>query len=190
MPSQNELYITPAFDVNPLTAINGSAQVVSLSYFRLLHPSGVVGPKSKDYGKIFVCRRGCNVRTASYTDEFCWEETYRGAIDIDSLIAKVITETKRTRRPRHRLACAVDDSGGSYQQDEAIEQETRPETPRKKSRLDATPSKGTPRKLVTPTHRRSVPLMLQLSLYSNTMQHCDKATVGFYAAGLTPALAS
>lgn len=68
------------------------------------YPSGKVPRTSKDYGKIFVCRRGCNTRTATYTDEFEWESIYRGIEDLDSLVERVKTQTKGTRKRKREVA--------------------------------------------------------------------------------------
>jgi origin recognition complex subunit 1 len=75
---QTELYITASFDVNPLTTINGRARVMSEATFKSKYPNGKVPRKSNEYGKAFICRRGCNTRTCTYTDEFVWEDIYRG----------------------------------------------------------------------------------------------------------------
>ena len=101
----NELYISPSWDVNPLTSINGSANVMSPAVFQTRYPSGRVGRQNKDYGKSFVCRRGCNTRTASYTDEFVWEELYDGSVEsIAHLVEFVKTRTKATRKRRQTKA--------------------------------------------------------------------------------------
>ena len=95
---QNELYITHSFDVNPLTTINGKAHIMSQAEYMRRYPSGKVPRKSKEYGKVFICRRGCNTRTCTYTDEFVWEDVYRGIGDIDALRDLVRKGTKATRR--------------------------------------------------------------------------------------------
>ena len=97
---QNELYITPSFDVNPLASINGSAKVMSLAAFRARYHSGVIPARSNDKGKVFICRRGCNTRTATYTAEFLWEDLYTGARDIDVLVERIKTQTKAARRKK------------------------------------------------------------------------------------------
>ena len=81
-------------------SINGSAKVMSLATFNAQYRSGALSVKSKDRGKVFVCRRGCNTRTATYTEEFIWENVYKGVKDIDSLIERVRAQTKLTRRRR------------------------------------------------------------------------------------------
>ena len=106
---QNEVYITPSWDVNPLASINGKASIVSSSVFDARYPSGKIPRTSKDYGKMFVCRRGCNTRTATYTDEFDWKEIYGGAQDIDSLVRLVKSQTKATRK-RKRDSVPRDDA--------------------------------------------------------------------------------
>lgn len=151
---ENELYITANFDTNALTTINGKAFVYSPEAFAKKFPSGKVPRNSNAYGKAFVCRRGVQPRTASYTEEFSWEETYNGKDDMDSLVEMVECQTVKTRRRKavrkHTdLEDFVDDEEGEY-----------PETPRKKRKLNSatpTPSKAnkmTPRKLVTPSGRR------------------------------------
>ena len=92
------MYITPSWDLNPLVSINGKAKVLSPIAFDARYPSGRVPRSSKDYGKIFICRRGCNTRTATYTEEFVWEEVYHGSKDIPGLIQRVQSQTKATRK--------------------------------------------------------------------------------------------
>jgi origin recognition complex subunit 1 len=99
---KNELYITPAFDINPLSSINGSAKIMSPGRFKELYPSGNISSRSKDYGKVFVCRRGCNVRTATYTEEFVWEDVYTGVEDLDVLVEKITVETKASRKTKRK----------------------------------------------------------------------------------------
>ena len=98
MPLQNEVYITPSWDLNPLSSINGKATILSPAAFNNSYPSGKVPRSSGNYGKVFVCRRGCNTRTATYTDEFVWEDIYKGADDVDALILRVRSQTKATRK--------------------------------------------------------------------------------------------
>ena len=99
----NEIYITPSRDVNLLASINGKATVLSYQAFLKRYPSGKISRSSKDFGKTFVCRRGCNTRTATYTDEFVWEDIYQRADDITGLIKRVKSQTKATRRKRKRV---------------------------------------------------------------------------------------
>ncbi|OHE91774.1 ATPase [Colletotrichum orchidophilum] len=95
----NELYISPSWDVNPLAAINGKAVVTSHQAFSQRYPSGKVSRSSPDFGKTFVCRRACNTRTATYTDEFVWEEVYQASEQgVPDLIEFVKSQTKSTRR--------------------------------------------------------------------------------------------
>ncbi|KJZ79085.1 hypothetical protein HIM_01236 [Hirsutella minnesotensis 3608] len=93
----NELYISPSWDVNPLASIDGKASVTSLDAFLTKYPSGKVARGLPGYGRTFVCRRGCNTRTATYTDEFVWEDVYRGGDDIFDLIERVERDTKAQR---------------------------------------------------------------------------------------------
>ncbi|KAI6779038.1 Origin recognition complex subunit-like protein [Emericellopsis cladophorae] len=96
----NELYITPSWDVNPLASINGKAKIISLGAFEKEYPGGKVPRQSPDYGKTFICRRGCNTRTASYTDEFIWEEVLQSPEDVFKMIQMVKDKTKATRKRR------------------------------------------------------------------------------------------
>ncbi|KAF2266979.1 P-loop containing nucleoside triphosphate hydrolase protein [Lojkania enalia] len=156
----NELYISAAFDDNPLTTINGTAKVVSLEEFHKQYPSGQVKKSSRDYGKIFVCRRGCNTRTTTYTPEFKWEDVYAGEQDIPGLVELVENQTKATRRrgPRPREEAGdLDDFVIPDSDDHDV-----PRTPRKRRKLNdvATPTSArrdpNARKFLTPTHKRIV----------------------------------
>ena len=127
--------------------------------FQDLYPTGQVKKSSKDYGKIFVCRRGCNTRTTTYTPEFRWEDIYKGADDMTSLVELVESQTKATRRgpgrPR-KVQPDLDEFVVPDTEDDGI-----PKTPRKRRKLnDATTptSKRSPatRKFLTPSHKRIV----------------------------------
>ena len=149
---QNELYISPSWDMNPLTSINGRANVMSLDVFRKKYPSGKVS--RKDAGKVFVCRRGCNTRTATYTEEFIWEDIYKGTEDdIFNLVDLVKSGTKATRRRR----LAKDASADAYDfVDDGDDEVTPRRTPKKARTYDATtPSKQrNVSKSMTPSHRK------------------------------------
>ncbi|KAK0733600.1 P-loop containing nucleoside triphosphate hydrolase protein [Lasiosphaeria miniovina] len=101
---ENELYMTTNFDVNPLAAINGKAHVMSPAVFSQKYPTGKLPRKSKEYGKVFICRRGCNSKTCTYTDEFVWEDIYRGEDDIEAVRDLVDNNTKATRSRRRQPA--------------------------------------------------------------------------------------
>ncbi|KAK0718768.1 P-loop containing nucleoside triphosphate hydrolase protein [Apiosordaria backusii] len=97
---ENELYITTSFDVNALSTINGKAHVMSREAFMKKFPTGKAPRKSKEYGKVFVCRRGCNTRTCTYTEEFIWEDIYHGKEDLEALQERLQKETKATRKKK------------------------------------------------------------------------------------------
>ncbi|KXT13628.1 hypothetical protein AC579_9757 [Pseudocercospora musae] len=149
----NELYITADFDNIALAAINGKASVCSPETFKKNFPRGKIPRNSKAHGKTFICRRGVQPRTASYTEEFMWEEVYSGKDDIDDLVKLVESQTVKTRK---RRAPANSRDLDDFVDDE----EDDPQTPRKKRKLNSatpTPSKAkqlTPRKLVTPSGRK------------------------------------
>ena len=153
---ENELYITANFDENPLMTINGKAKVMSPEEFQRLYPSGKVSRSSKDYGKAFVCRRGVNVRTSSYTEEFRWEDVFKGREDMDALREQVERETVRTRKRKLAKERDLDDF---VTEDEADADGLA--TPRKRRKLTSETPKSkskqvTPRKFATPTGRKIV----------------------------------
>lgn len=155
---QNELYITAYFDENPLTTINGRATVVSKETLLKKYPSGRVPRTSRDYGKVFVCQRGVNTRTATYTDTFRWEDVYSGEEDLQKLLELVKSHTKETRKRRDGKTTKHDmDEFVAADDDEDI-----PQTPKKRRKLNnaTTPTSKrkdlTPRKLLTPSHKRIV----------------------------------
>jgi origin recognition complex subunit 1 len=120
--------------------------------FHARHPSGKIPRKSKEYGKTFICRRGCNTRTATYTEEFVWEDTYHGTEeDVATLIDRLKSDTRATRKRRKDTKTTGDDN---FEDDDIGEE---PATPRKRQKTSAvsTPRKArTPAKLVTPGHKR------------------------------------
>jgi origin recognition complex subunit 1 len=153
----NEVYITPSWDLNPLSSINGRATVVSPETFKSKYPSGRVPRSSKDHGKIFVCRRGCNTRTATYTDEFVWDEMYQSAEDILDLIERVQSQTKATRK---RLR-SNDADGDEVLEWEPTNELDEPKTPKKRRKFSqastpASKTKQTPQKFTTPNHKRII----------------------------------
>ncbi|KAF2869729.1 P-loop containing nucleoside triphosphate hydrolase protein [Massariosphaeria phaeospora] len=155
----NELYISAAFDTNALTTINGTAKVMSLEEFDRLYPSGQGKKSSKDYGKAFVCRRGCNTRTTTYTPEFRWEDVYTGAEDIPALVELIESQTKATRKrgPKRKDIEDLDEFVVPDSGNEGV-----PKTPRKRRKLNdaTTPTSArkdpAARKFMTPTHKRIV----------------------------------
>lgn len=154
-----ELYITTSFDENPLITINGKAKIVSKEEFDRLYPTGKVPRNSKDYGKIFVCRRGVNSRTATYTEEFRWEDVYKGKDDIKKLLELVETQTVKTRK-RKALKSIEERDLDEFVVDD--DEGVSTETPRKRRKLaSATPTPSnakqtTPRKFATPAGRKIV----------------------------------
>ena len=155
---QNELYITKSWDDNPLESINGKALVMSPDVFKKQFPKGSVPKNDPQSGKVFVCRRGCNTRTATYTDEFIWEDVYKGYDYLHDLEDVIETQTKSTRK-RGVKAKAVKDLDDFVVGDEA--EDGVPQTPKKRRKLEAgTPTSKrkelTPRKFLTPTHKRIV----------------------------------
>ena len=152
---QNETYITTDFNMNPLAAINGKAEVMSKETFFKQFPNGKP-PKSKKalarYQKAILCRRGVKQRNLVYTDGFVWEEIYKGPEDLLPLIDWIKEQTKGKRRKDEKV---VDPA---FDPSKAQADEIEPSTPRKKRK--ATSTAATPRsstkssKFATPTHKR------------------------------------
>ncbi|KAH0263713.1 origin of replication binding protein, partial [Aureobasidium melanogenum] len=156
---ENELYITTGLDENSLKTINGKATVLSEESFNSRYPSGKIPKGSKDHGKVFICRRGCNTRTTTYTDEFIWEDVYRGAEDLQSLCELIDSQTVRTRKRKSTIRATTPGDLDEFVVPDDEDGETA--TPRKRRKLtSATPTSRSkhpaPRKLTTPTHRRIV----------------------------------
>ncbi|KAI9829807.1 MAG: Origin recognition complex, subunit 1 [Phylliscum demangeonii] len=158
---ENELYITPSWDLNPLSSINGKAVVMSPAAFDAQSGGARPGLGAKtahDRGKVFVCRRGCNTRTATYTQEFVWENVYQGrASDIYRMIERVQRETKATRKRRRDEVARPHVDGEEEDARRATQPLPPPQTPRKRAKYmtAATTPKSqrggrTPRKPTTP----------------------------------------
>jgi origin recognition complex subunit 1 len=153
----NESYITADFNMNPLTAINGKATVMSKDAFYEKYPGGKQ-PKGRAaagrYGKSIICRRGVKQRTLNYTEEFSWEEKYKGPGDLLALIDWIKDQTKGKRK-RDEVGGDTAYTHVNDGQDDAV-----PTTPRKKRKTTSTAA--TPRssskssKFTTPTHKRIV----------------------------------
>lgn len=160
---QNELYISPSWDNNPLSAINGTAFVMSLQEYNRRFPKGSIPRHAKEYGKAFICRRGCNTRTATYTDEFIWEDILGSAHDLPSMIALIKTQTKASRKrgagkPKRDGSVRGGDEFNDDENDDNV-----PKTPSKRRKIEAaTPTSRhkkdniSPRKYATPSHKRIV----------------------------------
>lgn len=151
----NELYLTSNYDENPLTTINGKARILSVDDFNEQHPSGKVPRNHKYYGKTFVCRRGVNIRTTTYTDDFDWRYTYTGEDDIKGMVRLIEEQTVKTRKRKPQKRDLDEFVVGEGEEDD-------PQTPRKKRKVGSatpTPSKAkqlTPRKFATPSGRKIV----------------------------------
>ncbi|KAI1459433.1 P-loop containing nucleoside triphosphate hydrolase protein [Annulohypoxylon moriforme] len=147
----NELYITPSSDVNPLASINGRALVMSQPEFLRKYPNGKVPRSSPGYNKTFVCRRGCNTRTSTYTEEFVWEDVYSGKEDIDDLLELVQSKTRSTRKRNRKASLEADyvttrpEQDDDYHSEDAVHRIAT--TPRKRQKTT---------RVVTPSNRRVV----------------------------------
>jgi origin recognition complex subunit 1 len=158
---QNELYLTPSTDINPLASINGKAVVMSPTKFAQKYPSGKVPRSAPEFNKTFVCRRGCNLRTATYTDEFVWEDMYHGREeDIGTLLDFVEKRTKATRRRRKTDDAALEAAFVAGGQDDADDdQDEHPDQVgrgAKRHLTDKPRKKQKTTRIVTPSNRKVV----------------------------------
>lgn len=141
--------------------------MMSEKAFNSKYPNGKIPRKAKGYGKTFVCRRGCNARTSTYTEEFKWEDVYDGTEEsLCKLRERLENDTTATRRKRpQKRKIADDEFAGVDVADSDLEQET----PRKKQKFSSaasTPRKiRTPSKLLTPSHKRYVMSTSSPSVY-------------------------
>ena len=140
-----------------MASINGKATISSPKSFLANYPSGRIPRSSKQYGKSFICRRGCNTRTATYTEEFIWEDIFHGSHeDIFNLIERVKSETKATRKRRGELQAEMRDQEQEFSNIDDRDDTGTP-TKKRKTSMASTPRKPrTPSKLLTPSHKRYV----------------------------------
>lgn len=124
-PPQNELYINPSYNLCPLSSINGRAKVLSPAQYTKLYPAGV-SKKSREFGKVFVCRRGCNPRTATYTSEFNWDELYKGRETNIFRVGELVRKGTKATRGKNKPAAAA-----------AATAPEKPETRRKRRRKNS-----------------------------------------------------
>lgn len=122
--------------------------------FSQKYPGGRIPKNAPGYNKTFICRRGCNTRTATYTDEFVWEEIYHGREeDVAPLLEFVESKTRATRQRRKTndaaaQEAAFEDHHDTYPDNEDGEPR-RPaiSTPRKRQKTT---------KILTPSNRKVV----------------------------------
>ncbi|KAL4872821.1 hypothetical protein BDV12DRAFT_126689 [Aspergillus spectabilis] len=146
----NEQYLTTDFNVNPLTSINGKAQVMSKDAFFARYPNGA-RPKSKEdlaeYNKCIVCRRGVSQLQGRYTEEFLWEDVYQQdqIHDLVDLIKDGLKAAKKRKQ-------ADTDYTDTKDTDDAA-----PTTPRKKQKVaNATPQSRRQIAITTPSQKRII----------------------------------
>ena len=119
-------------------------------------PSGKISRSSRDHDKVFFCRRGCNTRTATYTEDFNWDEIYRSMDDLQNLVDRVQGETKASRKRSKQDKADLDEFVSKDNQDD----DELPKTPKKRRKLEGSGTPGsrnkdrTPTKFTTPTHKR------------------------------------
>jgi origin recognition complex subunit 1 len=149
----NESYITADFNLNPLTAINGKATVLSKDEFFKKYPEGKL-PRSKaaqaKYSKTVICRRGVKQRTVQYTEEFDWDEKYTGPADLLKLVDWIKDQTKGKSK-----SSQVERHDHEYVHKKHIDEPTTPRKKQKTVSMSHTPrSSAKTSKYLTPTHKR------------------------------------
>ncbi|KAH8665847.1 P-loop containing nucleoside triphosphate hydrolase protein [Tricladium varicosporioides] len=161
----HELYITPGCDESPINAIIDKATILSENRFKARFPKGIIPRKSKDFGNTYLCRRGCNIGTLIYTDEYTWEEIlHSDKEEVLQLNERLVLETepeikRRKREKRQRKDDHFEDLDEEQEYDEDVHEDAGMGTPRKKRKTSivSTPRKPrTPSKLLTPSHKRVV----------------------------------
>lgn len=147
-------------DTNPVSSINGPVSIMSEKVFNSTYPKGAIPKKSKQYGKTFICRRGLNSKTTTYTDEIVWEGLkHSDNEEVIQLIEFVDAATKgaTTRKRKYEKRIKADEDFKGFVVDDG-DLETELGTPKKKrkhSSVTSTPRKPrTPSKLLTPSHKR------------------------------------
>ncbi|KAI2620785.1 ATPase [Xylaria nigripes] len=124
----NELYITPYSDVNPLGSIDEKVNVISYQAFLRKFPSGKIPRSSPAHGKTFVCRRGCNVKTTTYTPDFIWEDIASSSTEDIGKLVKLIQSRTQSNRQKPQSYDADADA-------DAANDTTAEYSPRKRRRL-------------------------------------------------------
>lgn len=152
----NESYITTDFNMNPLTAINGKATILSKDAFMQRYPGGAP-PKSKaaasQYGKTILCRRGVKQRTLRFTEDMVWDDIYKGSEDLLYLIDWIKDQTKG-----RKSQTSLKNADTEYCEKIEDMDDDQPKTPKKRKKLTSTIT--TPKssvkasKYTTPTHKR------------------------------------
>ena len=130
--------------------------MLSHDTFKKRYPNGKITRSSRDHDKVFFCRRGCSTRTATYTEEFDWNEIYNGVDDLQSLIDRIQSQTKASRKKSKQDKVDLDEFIAKDDEDN----DGLPKTPKKRRRLENAGTPGsrnkdrTPSKFTTPTPRR------------------------------------
>lgn len=153
----SETYITADFNMNPLTAINGKAIVMSKDDFFKKYPNGEM-PKSKSaankFSKTIMCRRAIKQRNMVFSEEFVWNDLYKGAESLLELLDWIQEHTKRKATVKLN-----EEADAEYRQtkDSKEPEELIPMTPRKRKKTtSAVTPKSTSKytKFTTPTNKR------------------------------------
>ncbi|KAL4905910.1 hypothetical protein BDW74DRAFT_152270 [Aspergillus multicolor] len=152
----NEQYLTTDFNVNPLTSINGKAQVMSKDAFFTRYPNGTA-PKSKaalaEYNKCIVCRRGVSQLQGRYTEEFVWEDVYQPD-QIHDLVDLVKDGLKAVKKRKQADTEYVDPNDKDEAEDTVGDL---PTTPRKRQKTtNATPQSRRSKTITTPSSKRII----------------------------------
>jgi origin recognition complex subunit 1 len=146
-------------DESPIESIKAKANIVTERDFKSRFPTKNIPRKDKEeFNRTFLCRRGCDTGSTTYTEEFNWNDLdHNSAEHVENLLEKLKSETvsrKRGRQPGFKLKRKKEDY---INEEEEEEYDDVVRTPRKKQKHSTvtTPRKPrTPSKLLTPSHKR------------------------------------
>ena len=125
--------------------------------FASKYPKGSISKRSNAYGTTFICRRGINTKTTTYTDEIVWEDIkHSEEEEVQQLMDFLIAATQGTRKRKYEKRVKGDeDFKGVTLDNEELEVELGTPKKKKKTSLVSTPRKPrTPSKVLTPSHKR------------------------------------
>lgn len=141
-----------------MDALDGHATIMSEKVFKSKYPKGTIPRKSEEFGKVYVCRRGLNLKTSLYTHELVWEDVrHNTAEEVHQLIDHLEKSTMSTTKRKYEKSTTQDRTfqEGFVEDDEDSDIEGTPRKRKKISSVASTPRKPrTPSKLLTPRHKR------------------------------------
>ena len=166
--AKNERYASLHFNYCPIPSINGKALILSKDAYDARFPTGKISKKSRDYEKTFICRRAVEARSSRYTEEFVWDEIYKGGEEGVKQLAEIIereipiSSGKKGPKKSTRVELDFDEDEEEHTDNDALELDDSEEelkTPRKRRKTSGTSTprkRRTPSKLLTPRNKKYV----------------------------------